>query len=257
MNESQDEEEDLTKAIVPFSPTPHAIFLRTWAYFISSDSEQEDNAHVSVDAQTRNNSRSCVVISDIDQGNLESQIPDLSLSASLTDEPAAKKCLLSLFDDTVSNTIDLAQGPAHHHQVDEQLSMNFLGREAQLTLRPPKNVVSLPVVVSNSNQNTPLTIKQVRRRPRLHNADGFKHIQLEDKPNKRRRGASQQQITTLSTSLVTAEAFSLDAPPKPTDEVLGPIPVQVLRQWGIEGNVPPSEVTGEVLLKGPGNLANE
>jgi len=42
----------------------------------------------------------------------------------------------------------------------------------------------------------------------------------------------------------------LDAPPKPTDVVLpAPVPLKILQGWGLQCNVPPSEVTQDALLK--------
>ena len=44
--------------------------------------------------------------------------------------------------------------------------------------------------------------------------------------------------------------ISLDDPPKPTDEVIpAPVPLDILQSWGIQCNVPPSEVTPEALLE--------
>ena len=41
----------------------------------------------------------------------------------------------------------------------------------------------------------------------------------------------------------------LNAPPKPTDEIiLGPIPQEILKSWGILCDVSPEELTDEALL---------
>ena len=104
---------------------------------------------------------------------------------------------------------------------------------------PPRATgkVSLPTLVSKTKPNKPLSTTASRRHPRLHTPEGFHHVQLESTPRKRRR-------------LPTSTDFSLDAPPKPTDVVLpAPVPLEILQGWGLQCNVPPSEVTQDALLK--------
>ena len=66
-------------------------------------------------------------------------------------------------------------------------------------------------------------------------------MQLDNTPRKRKK---------LHASIPQVAGPSLDLPPKPTDDSLpAPIPIEVLRGWGLQCNVPPSEVTQDALLK--------
>jgi hypothetical protein len=41
--------------------------------------------------------------------------------------------------------------------------------------------------------------------------------------------------------------INLDVPPKPTDGILAPVPIDTLQGWGLLCDVPPSEVTISAL----------
>jgi hypothetical protein len=75
-----------------------------------------------------------------------------------------------------------------------------------------------------------------RRSLRLNNLDAFKHVQLDDVTRKKRKTVKVPAL------------HSLDAPPKPTDAVPAPVPVETLQEWAIQCSVPPSEVTLDSLL---------
>ena len=44
--------------------------------------------------------------------------------------------------------------------------------------------------------------------------------------------------------------LSLNQPPQPADDVPSPIPIQTMREWGLDCNVSPAELTDSVLLAG-------
>ncbi|CAN6361595.1 unnamed protein product [Urochloa humidicola] len=151
-------------------------------------------------------------------------------------EVIAKKCLLSSFD------IAAKQG-----------APSRMGRPP----RPPKTVVSMPTTVSQNGETIPLTTEGLRRSPRLNKiADGYKHCQLEDSPRKKRkRAASKPAGVEGSEQQGTSVTQTLQVPDEP---MRGPIPTDVLKKWGIECGVPPTEITEELLLqKHPTSVPND
>jgi hypothetical protein len=103
--------------------------------------------------------------------------------------------------------------------------------------------MSLPKAVSRKKANNPLVTTAIRRSSRLNNMDGYKHVQLEDTPRKKRK-------------VVTAPvSHSLEPPPpKPSEGIPPPVPMETLQSWAIQCSVPPSEVTLDVLLS---NVSND
>jgi hypothetical protein len=58
---------------------------------------------------------------------------------------------------------------------------------ALLSQSSERSVVSLPMTTSRIRPDRPLIASTVRRSPRLHNPQGFKHVQLDGIPKKRKR----------------------------------------------------------------------
>ena len=79
------------------------------------------------------------------------------------------------------------------------------------------------------------------------NPDGvdIQHVRLPYAPKKRR-----QQVQPESVDGLAKRKLSLNDPPQPDGEVPHPIPTQTLREWGLDCNVPPEELTDFVLLSG-------
>ncbi|CAL5065434.1 unnamed protein product [Urochloa decumbens] len=214
---SEDEPEDLTKAIVRYRPVLHSVLLQIWAQ------KMEDyNA-------TLPELNNAIVIEDIPAANNEPNngLADMDMTAdNLTrlegpcTEASAKKCLLSAFD-----TIAMSNS------------------KSCLPPRPPRSVVSLPTNVAEGGNIVPLTNEGMRRSPRLNTTDGYKHCQLEDMPRKRRRGAANKGVSG------TVQQKPIELPVK-HDKAKSPIPLDVLKGWGVDCGVPPSEVTDDLLLQG-------
>ena len=103
--------------------------------------------------------------------------------------------------------------------------------------------MSLPVEVSLTNPNTPLEMSSCRRSPRLNASVDKVFFELEANPRKKQK-VWREVVEKNKSSLQL-----LNAPPKPTDEIiLGPIPQEILKSWGILCDVFPEELTDEALL---------
>ncbi|CAO2150252.1 unnamed protein product [Urochloa humidicola] len=122
----------------------------------------------------------------------------------------------------------------------------------QVEASQDQRVLGLPSVVSMDTVVTPLVTSSVRRSSRLSELrDGFKqakHIQLEENPRKKRRVWREVPISPKEAALL------LEKPPLPTDdEILGEIPTEILKGWGLDCNVAPEELTVEALNKADRN----
>jgi hypothetical protein len=89
-------------------------------------------------------------------------------------------------------------------------------------------------MVSRKFPRKPLVTQATRRSNRLQTPEGFKHIQIDKTPTKKRK--------------VVAPALSLDQPPKPSEEIPAPVPLETLQEWGLQCNVSPSEITPDALM---------
>ncbi|CAN6359072.1 unnamed protein product [Urochloa humidicola] len=125
--------------------------------------------------------------------------------------------------------------------------------EIQANLIPSSNQqcrqpIRLPTAISAQDDDTPLEVSAVRRSSRISAIkDGYKqvqHVQLEDNPRKKRRVWKEVPLTPKEAAKL------LENPPQPTDEEIpGEIPAETLKDWGIECNVAPEELTIEALNK--------
>ncbi|CAL4963957.1 unnamed protein product [Urochloa decumbens] len=104
--------------------------------------------------------------------------------------------------------------------------------------------LSLPAKISEKNPHAVLEESSVRRSTRLsQNKDGYKHIQLEDHPRKKRKVWTEVPLTGK-------EAMKLlDKTIETGDDIPSQIPNDILRAWGIECNVAPEELTDEALSR--------
>jgi hypothetical protein len=104
-------------------------------------------------------------------------------------------------------------------------------------------VLSLLLAISNSNPDAVLEASSVIRSSRLsQNKDGYKHIQLEDHPRKKRHVWTEVPVRGDGAKL-------LEKSPLPThEEVPGRIPNEILKALGIDCNVAPEVlITNEAL----------
>ncbi|CAL5075059.1 unnamed protein product [Urochloa decumbens] len=104
--------------------------------------------------------------------------------------------------------------------------------------------LSLPAKISEKNPHAIFEESSVRRSTRLsQNKDGYKHIQLEDHPRKKRKVWTEVPLTGK-------EAMKLlDKTLVAGDDIPSQIPNDMLRAWGIECNVAPEELTDEALSR--------
>jgi hypothetical protein len=100
-----------------------------------------------------------------------------------------------------------------------------------------RKALSLPKTVSKRNSRKPLVTKGCRRSSRLNIFEGFKHSQLPDKTPRKKRKV-----------LDSAALHLLDNPPRPSEIVPAPVPIETLHQWGLFCNVSPSELTADELM---------
>ena len=113
-------------------------------------------------------------------------------------------------------------------------------------IQSTSNTLSLPRRISRTRTLTPLVSTSLRRSARL-NLDGvdIQHVRLPYAPKKRRQQVQPELVDGLA-----KRKLSLNDPPQPDGEVPHPIPTQTLREWGLDCNVPPEELTDYVLLSG-------
>jgi hypothetical protein len=100
-----------------------------------------------------------------------------------------------------------------------------------------RRTLSLPRTVSKRSSRKPLVTQGCRRSSRLNISEGFKHSQLPDKTPRKKRKV-----------LDSAALHLLDNPPRPSDIVPAPVPIETLQQWGLFCNVSPSELTADELM---------
>jgi hypothetical protein len=100
-----------------------------------------------------------------------------------------------------------------------------------------RKALSLPKTVSKRNSRKPLVTQGCRRSSRLNIFEGFKHSQLPDKTPRKKRKV-----------LESAALHLLDNPPRPSEIVPAPVPIETLQQWGLFCNVSPSELTTDELM---------
>ncbi|CAL4993466.1 unnamed protein product [Urochloa decumbens] len=102
--------------------------------------------------------------------------------------------------------------------------------------------LSLPTKISENNPHAVLEESFVRRSTRLsQNKDGYKHIQLEDHPRKKRKVWTEVPLTGKEAMKLLDKALVAG------DDIPSQIPNDMLRAWGIECNVAPEELTDEAL----------
>jgi hypothetical protein len=136
------------------------------------------------------------------------------LSSSTTDvevEVPAKRCLEPFLDAVYQDGASASQGT--------------------------RKALSLPKTVSKRNSKKPLVTQGCRRSSRLNISEGFKHSQLPDMTPRKKRKVLDSATLRL-----------LDNPPRPSEVVPAPVPIETLQQWGLFCNVSPSELTADELM---------
>jgi hypothetical protein len=137
-----------------------------------------------------------------------------NLSSSMTDEEVevpAKRCLAPFLDAVYQDETSASQGT--------------------------RKALSLPKTVSKRNSKKPLVTQGCRRSSRLNSSEGFKHSQLPDKTPRKKRKVLDSAALRL-----------LDNPPRPSEVVPAPVPIETLQHWGLFCNVSPSELTADELM---------
>ncbi|CAN6300043.1 unnamed protein product [Urochloa humidicola] len=233
-----DNVEDLTRAIVPYQPVLHSVLLQIWAQKV----DEANKAGHSTFLGTETAETVMPSLGATDTLLNETKLPEAEgVPGMMMHEAApqnaqteqhatsAKKCLLSAFAVAADSTHAFGLPP-----------------------RPPKKVTSLPTEISDDNRNTPLVDDKLRRSPRLNkDLDGYQHCQLVDAPRKKRRGPVNKTSTKLNQTQNSANSLPvpLEIPAVKQNEVQSPIPIDVLKGWGVECGVPPSEITDDLLLQ--------
>ena len=91
-----------------------------------------------------------------------------------------------------------------------------------------------------------MSTASLRRSARLNNKAGeVQHVRLPYAPKKRRQPVVPETVDGQS-----KRKLSLNDPPQPRDVVPPPIPIDTLRDWGLDCNLSPAELTDAVLLSG-------
>jgi len=84
----------------------------------------------------------------------------------------------------------------------------------------------------------------LRRSSRLNaNAEAVQHVRLPYAPKKRRHPVVPEPVEGQ-----TKRKLTLTTPPQADEEIPSPIPIQTMREWGLDCNVSPAEFTDEALL---------
>lgn len=119
--------------------------------------------------------------------------------------------------------------------------------QMQLAKATSDRMLSLPSTISLKNPKAFLEDSSCKRSTRLSwKTDGFRHIQLEDHPRKRRCVWFELPVSDTDGDKV------LNNPPQPSDEQCpGQIPSAVLQGWGIDCSVDPMELTDDALNQEP------
>jgi hypothetical protein len=100
-----------------------------------------------------------------------------------------------------------------------------------------RKALSLPKTVSKRNSKKPLVTQGCRRSSRLNISEGFKHSQLPDRTPRKKKKVLDSAALRL-----------LDNPPRPSEVVPAPVPIETLQRWGLFCNVSPSELTADELM---------
>lgn len=106
--------------------------------------------------------------------------------------------------------------------------------------------VLIPRMVSKKlGSKTPLIDTMVRRSPRINPAtvDGYQMVKIKELAHKRRKKIGLQ--------------IDLDNPPSDASELINPIPMEVIMDWGVSCGVAPEELTEDVLMQGHGHNQEE
>ncbi|CAL4989039.1 unnamed protein product [Urochloa decumbens] len=107
--------------------------------------------------------------------------------------------------------------------------------------------LGLPAETSIQNPLAVLEESSVRRSTRLsQNKEGYRHIQLEDHPRKKRKIWTEAPITRKEATKLLEKAL------EEGQEIPSQIPNELLRAWGIECNVALEELTHAALMQGTG-----
>ncbi|CAO2144855.1 unnamed protein product [Urochloa humidicola] len=240
--------EDLTKAIVPCQPVLHVILLHLWVHIVNAAPRAAVSVQEGSPLNISGNGNDANLMGDVEIGDIQAEQgieqAEQGIEQAEQQTSSAKKCLLTAFEATTRT-----------------------GRTG-LPPRPPRKVVSLPTLVAGDNDAVPLVTSTVRRSPRLNkNADGYKHCQLGDATRKRKKGQGnvlskkgKQTVVdnTIGSTDDLARPQALKDIPVTQAELEGPIPMEMLRGWGIDCGVSPSEITDDLLLQGsPARVSNE
>ncbi|CAN6173140.1 unnamed protein product [Urochloa humidicola] len=245
-------------AIVPYQPVLHSVLLQIWAQ------KMEEILALNAEPQPNDICMSTAKDASVNEGS-EKLMDETTETAE--DEPTANadSATEELMDATQSRNEDIsARMITDQHNVQAQRqeaiakkcllsSFDVAAKQGTLTKvgcppRPPKTVISMPTAVSVTSETVPLVAKELRRSPRLNkNADGYKHCQIEDSPRKKRKGANSKSTSTEVSR--KQDPSSLQALQVPIAAEEGPIPIEVLKKWGVECGVPPEEVTEDLLLQ--------
>jgi hypothetical protein len=99
--------------------------------------------------------------------------------------------------------------------------------------------ISIPMVVSKRpSSKTPLVDTMVRRSPRINptTVDGYQMVKIREPVSKRRKKVVLQ--------------IDLDNPPTDASEMVNPIPLETIREWGAACGVSLEELSDDVLMQG-------
>lgn len=203
---------EMSKAIIPYRPSLHAVLIQLWASKVDSLDNASPHGPMA-DSE--------LLDENLDVPGVDSQ--QMQLDEAADDSINAKKCLLSAFKSAATSS---------------QIPI------AGLPPKPPKKMMQLPASLSSAVEGRPMVVSQVRRSPRLSKGkEGYKHCRLEDMPKKKRRNTAKGPGSEVLAPLPSVKEGLMP------EDVQGPIPMETLQEWGVECGASPREVTDALLLK--------
>jgi hypothetical protein len=99
--------------------------------------------------------------------------------------------------------------------------------------------ISIPTVVSRrQSSKTPLVDTMVRRSPRINpnTVDGYQMVKIREPASKHRKKVALQ--------------IDLVNPPTDASEMVNPIPLETIREWGVAYGVSLEELSDDALMQG-------
>ena len=115
-----------------------------------------------------------------------------------------------------------------------KLWVALFGNKTQTGVVP--GPVSIPTLVSKRpGSRTPLVDTMVRRSPRINHSavNGFQMVKVREPATRRRK-----------------KLINLDEPPADVSEVINPIPLENIKEWGVIYGLSPEELTDDALMQG-------